>query len=198
MDYFDSATTKEQAKSTWRFWVQKLHPDKGEGGNAKALIELNEQFKTKMAELESNVTESGLDISELGQGLGPTKNGAKCEHCSGKGYTVHVSKTGETCPFCRGRGRARMPILCRSCSGTGTFITKRGFKVKCKTCSGTGVFRWKIVDCPYCFGMGEMWFGPRKEKKTLEKCYKCEGTGEIELFNPVLPKGMIMKGEAKK
>jgi DnaJ-class molecular chaperone len=79
----------------------------------------------------------------------------------------------------------------------------------CDECKGAGYRtdkRWKFewtpsIPCSHCLLMGTTIFcgrcGPKGIRRIDKKvtvymiCAPCQGTGEIELFNPVIPKGLL-------
>lgn len=79
-------------------------------------------------------------------------------------------------------------VLCRDCRGTGKFKQRKGRIVTCRNCQGRGVVR--IKGCPECRGTGQR----SSYKDVIVDCPKCGGLGEYELdlWNPVIPKGAIL------
>lgn len=160
-----------------------------------------------------DITTCGVKISSLGQGLGPTKNGLACKSCSGKGFNSYSLGRGIPCPACKkvrvpgkkraGEGRGYAGVFssffdgveswayrCGWCKGTGG-NTPKG----CAACNGKG---WVISDyrikhnnsCGHCGGTAKD--PAQKQHLSHELCTECKGAGEIEMFNPVLPRGLLM------
>ncbi len=144
-------------------------------------------------------TREGTLISDLGKGLGNTVNGVSCEQCRTKGYVIRSFQVPDpnglgSCSGCEGRGLVRRKsstsMDCRSCRGSGRFKTFSGFNVVCKTCGGKGKWTKIFTDlCMMCFGLGEARGYVFKEEYVT--CFKCEGSGEIRIMNPVIQKGAI-------
>ena len=151
---------------------------------------------------EKDQTEEGILLKDLGLGLGPTTNGRPCDACCGKGYTSYSCEK-DVCPDCRRvydmhifsfffDPEGVFEYRCRKCKGTGSF-TKNGKVVgTCFNCNGKGwhkVNRRARNSCQTCKGRMEI-DNPKGAKKHL-RCTTCKGTGEILVFNPVLPKGLL-------
>jgi DnaJ-class molecular chaperone len=139
-------------------------------------------------------TVDGTPLYELGLGLGPMKNGRDCERCGHKGYTEREDFdrlfSVEDCPHCNSTGRIRGFVICSACYGTGLFRQRRsGRTVICRVCGGSGTKFSSSATCPTCEGVRR-----RSRGASFIRCYKCDGTGEIELFSPLFPKGRIMNG----
>lgn len=168
---------EDELKSRFRERTMKgslRHPDKG--GTDKGFRELKEayNFLLPFCNLQSKEsfelrTNEGYLISDLGQGLGSTINGAECTTCKGQG---HYSVTGEE------RVRVSNVTRCLTCEGLGYgFKFTRGFSFDlgtCLSCQGTGLGNYE-----------------RQEVTKVYRCSKCEGTGEIRIFNPLLQKGAM-------
>lgn len=139
-------------------------------------------------------TVNGTPLSELGLGLGPTTNGKECTECDSLGYkVVHEHGFGK-CAKCEGHGYQPREFRCRACDGSGRFVQRRSLReVDCRVCQGTGIFKHPFYteSCSACFGVGR-----GKTEKVVSiyilKCYTCKGTGETEVWNPVLPKGRLV------
>jgi DnaJ-class molecular chaperone len=159
----------------------------------------------------SSLCEDGTPLSALGQGLGPTTNGRPCDGCDSKGFTSYSAEQIQ-CRNCRASGIASSFVAsveyrCRRCGGDGTF--KRGGKAvgQCNGCRGAGwiLERGKkrtdafgvfggfhtvpVNRCVTCRGRGTV-KNPRG-RMLHQKCTGCKGTGEILVFNPVIPKGLL-------
>jgi len=137
-----------------------------------------------------------------------------CSYCEGTGYEPQsfvcqaCSGTGifDKCYPCKGTGKINDNI-CRKCNGTG-----KGSPVPCRICDGSGKTKPEKVEseiwntwggmfdlfgkkrqlhklCRHCLGSGQT--EKIEEIHQFETCYLCKGTGEIEILNPVLPKGRL-------
>jgi DnaJ-class molecular chaperone len=145
------------------------------------------------------VTVCGTPLAELGLGLGPTTNGEDCPECEHRGYYEQTSRYGVPCDRCDGVGREPLFSKCRPCNGTGKFTQRRSRRVvDCRVCKGSGKFfrgrRHMFQTCQKCRGAGVV----MKSSKTrlYVKCHECSGTGETEMWNPVLPKSILTGGMA--
>lgn len=134
-------------------------------------------------------TNQGIPLSELGLGLEPNKNGRDCEGCNHKGYTEHQLSGWKSCPDCL-MGYSYNQT-CSNCRGTGKFGIKGKGLVTCSVCKGEGknVSYFPQI-CRRCKGVG----GQVIAKPEIEylMCCTCKGTGEIEIHNPVIPKGRLI------
>ena len=85
----------------------------------------------------------------------------------------------------------------------------------CEKCKGQGYYKtwdWVLkptrpgaVPCPTCarmqssLGCSRCWGKFKRVQETIYKiCAACQGHGEIELFNPVIPKGLLVCISSKK
>ena len=194
-------------KKAYRDTSRKLHPDV-EGGNEELFKEMYSAYEylaslqrcpgvfTTDADGESSApttTVEGIPLSELGLGLGPTTNGRDCESCNHNGYTTGHGYHYVICQECDERGMMPRKFPCHACDGSGKFTQRRSERVvDCKRCNGTGQYKHQFltVPCSYCYGSKTI----RVEKTDsiyYNRCWKCNGTGEIMIFNPVLPKGAL-------
>jgi hypothetical protein len=149
---------------------------------------------------EKDQTEEGILLKDLGLGLGPTTNGRPCDACNGKGYTSYSCER-EVCPDCRYTmatfsfwldSMGIFEYRCRKCKGTGNFSKNGKVVGTCFNCNGKGwhrVNRRAVNTCQTCKGRMEV-DNPKGTKKH-QRCTTCKGTGEILVFNPVLPKGLL-------
>jgi len=164
-------------------------------------------------------TTCGVLLSELGGGLDPMINAVDCEICNGKGYKIFYSeKNMVDCEICNGSGIHY--YSCKKCHGTGNYMHSATKKVigKCNLCGGSGKFypRYKpfksfpatmphprkiklpngnfilVNNCKVCNGIGNN-LQENKNKPSYEKCWVCEGKGEIQIYNPVIPKGLLTR-----
>src|SRR5262249_48821004 len=94
------------------------------------------------------------------------------------------------CALCIGHGWVSF-TKCRRCSGTGKYTNKKGDATfDCYTCKGMGtVPSIRIVKCWECNGFGSKYMSTKSMIYRL--CYTCSGTGEIKIYNPVIPKGIL-------
>lgn len=211
-------TTVNALKSAFRRRSREVHPDHSVAVDAKEQFqELSAAYEYVQTRLDwsmgeeyegpsaSSFCDDGTPLSTLGQGLGPTTNGRPCEGCDSKGFTSY-SAWGVDCPDCRTSLRG-VKYRCRRCGGDGTF--KRDGKAvgQCRGCSGSGWiperqkapsdrfgvfggFHAEPVNrCTTCRGRGKI--NDPRGRVTHVKCYHCKGTGEILVFNPVIPKGLL-------
>lgn len=133
-------------------------------------------------------------LSELGLGLGPTTNGKDCPRCNHRGYTVRYGRKWTVCDYCDERGYAPREFSCHACNGTGKFTQRRSERVvDCRKCDGTGIFKHPRLKgrCPKCEGTKTIW-GNDENSPIYEVCEKCKGKGEIEIWNPVISKGVLV------
>lgn len=155
-------------KSAFRNKAHISHPDHGgseeEFKQVMSSYELLVDFSQTFVEDKGLSTVGGILLSELGKGL-PNKNAAKCDNCKGLGYTTTTNRrliSGESCP---------------ACFGLGVIFIFKGFNrewMTCQRCQGKGIF------------------SPVYQEKGLHHvCLSCDGTGEVEIFNPVLKKGVV-------
>lgn len=67
---------------------------------------------------------------------------------------------------------------------------------------GKGLGNFKNgVTCVGCNGKGyqmnRRWSLSARDREYASVCYSCKGTGETEIFNPVIPKGLLMSIKIK-
>lgn len=138
-------------------------------------------------------TVDGTPLSELGLGLGPTTNGKDCTDCDSRGYTITTEHGVAKCKKCKGSCQQPREFPCRACGGSRKFIQRRSRReVACRVCEGSGKFKhpFQTEWCRNCHGTGR---GSSEKIVRIYamKCYSCKGTGETEVWNPVLPKGRL-------
>jgi len=163
--------------------------------------------------ISSDKTIDGIKLSDLGKGYPITESAATCEVCDGHGYTSfhdEWSKVYQPCGDCFGTGIFSYP--CKKCGGSGEYSRNGKVIGECNLCNGSGRFypenknplrgffytikyipgtMKKAIACKRCDGSGTV-FGYAENSKLLHRvCDKCEGIGEIKLFNPVLPRGFL-------
>jgi hypothetical protein len=214
---FEAPVAFEDVKKKYRRECRLLHPDV-EGGSESAFKAFGGAFDN-LKQLYQNgsplfdaepleeivegepqlpkmprVTVDGTPLSELGLGLGPTTNGRECLHCEQRGYTITKEHAKGRCQKCSGSGRHPREYPCRPCRGSGKFTQRRsGRVVDCLGCNGAGKFRHPFQKeyCAVCHGSGK---APTDRVANIYamKCHDCNGTGETEVWNPVLPKGRLI------
>lgn len=168
--------TKEELTNSFRKMAFKVHPDMG--GKPEQFIKVKAAYDDLLTVIPDESTDStkkytsdGHLFSELGKGLGDLINSNDCPECHAAGYTVTThthTYYEETCPNCEGRGyvwTAREFFFSFSFSGM----------EKCTRCQGHGGFK-----------------GHSAGFTSTHYCYHCNGTGQIEIPNPTLPKGRVI------
>lgn len=192
-------------KKAYREACRKLHPDLG--GDEEKFKQMQLAYERIEAlqgkslgifqetEIDNNghpTTTDGTPLSDLGKGLGPTTNGKDCPSCEHKGYSVRFGHAWKFCDYCM-NGFVRREFPCNACQGTGKF-TQRNTKriVPCLRCQGSGVWKhpFLLMMCPKCFGSQTIHESDEKTR-FYEKCDHCHGTGEVLIWNPVIPKGSL-------
>lgn len=200
-------TTMNALKSAFRRRSREVHPDHS------VAVDATKQFQALSAAYEFAQTQSswllategeavngnllcddGTPLADLGKGLGPLKNGRPCDGCGSKGFTSYsVART--PCGDCRVEF-GRVSYRCQRCGGDGVFKRNGRSVGQCNGCRGNG---W-IAElrrtpsffgsrCVTCKGAGDV---PNPQgRQTHVKCYHCKGTGELLVFNPVIPKGLL-------
>lgn len=192
-------------KAAYHQKAKELHPDRNEKDTTALFQEMQDAYtklseSTAIIEVTNNAltTIEGVLLADLGTGLSLVINSVPCDNCQTKGYTTEagsrfvectdcdaVGLTLKTCPQCRGsRGFTALDgshVTCHSCNDIGTVSY---YKVKfnwndrvfwsrlCSSCNGT-----KRKAIPY----GHIY----------RRCSPCQGLGEIQIFNPVIPKGRL-------
>ena len=194
-------------KKGYRRASKELHPDLG--GDEEAFKRLSNAYEFlcglhgkslgvfQEPEIDGNskYTVEGIPLVELGQGLGPTTNGRDCPTCQHRGYTVSRGFSWSVCEECDEHGLASEKFQCRPCGGTGKFTQRRTSRiVDCRACGGSGWFEhpYRKRRCPKCWGTKTIW-GENEDSLVYHICGACQGTGEILIWNPVLPKGALSR-----
>jgi len=182
-------------KKSFRLKSKECHPD--QGGTHEDFIKLKDAYDAIMSfngderifilngdNEKVGVTIDGVLLTSLGQGFdSPLINSTDCTNCKGQGYITNITPG---CFECNDTGKiimSRSP--CHKCKGTGQHADRKGELFPCWRCNGTGMYN-KLMECFSCFGKYSY---KRKTHHTV--CYHCEGRGQIQIFNPVLPKGRI-------
>lgn len=198
-------TSEVELKKAYRKKAMETHPDR-DGGNTElfksvkaAYEKLSSEYAMALGVIQIDgatmsifKTITGESLATLGLGLGPTQNGIDCPDCNHLGYrTFHDSHWG-TCMECFGSKYVPQKFACRSCSGRGKIVTIDNKSVSCLPCNGTGqvAHHSKKSICPTCSGAGASY--TRAGVAYHQICWRCSGTGEIPILNPVLPKGRLM------
>lgn len=127
-----------------------------------------------------------------------------CPACEGEG-TFWLP-----CKKCNGTGDYRHPKTnkvigeCNLCGGNGRFYPR----FRRQNVDPRDVWSWMIFGrpefvvlpngqrravnaCKECRGHGSV-KKERKDKPTYIRCDQCEGTGEIKIYNPVIPRGFLV------
>jgi len=208
-------------KSAYRRMAFILHPDVG-GDPAKfralkeafdCLMNHPEVFKEGSEVLTETV--DGRSLSGLGKGYPLNVNARTCSSCEGVGYNILKDPRWGDCPACHRTGWKH--VKCNRCNGTKK-ATHRGKVVGgCPSCKGTGEFvphDWAVSQgitprrgsyydslfgqqlwprnhyCDKCNGIGQTTIKDGNAYAVV--CDECKGIGELKLFNPVLPRGLLM------
>ena len=195
-------TTINALKQAYKRASLKYHPDHNRAQNAAdqfqqvkvafALLSASEHLEFSADDARHLKTENGIALATLGKGLGPTTNGATCPECDARGFTVYTFGR-EDCPDCRDEFISAFFAIrvqrCRKCNGSGLF---RG-NGKCFGCEGAGWRRSRNHhdQCRTCHGLGSV--EKRNGRKVYNVCGKCKGCGELPMWNPVLPKGLLAR-----
>jgi len=205
--------SKSELKKQFRKLSLEKHPDTG--GSSELFIQLEKSYKILEFIAIANYTDneelfiSGKNIKEYGCGLPNNVNAKTCENCNGLGYKQFDNYEFCYCECEKCQGTGVHFYKCKKCYGTGIYFGIGKTKgCKCKSCKGTGKFfpkynsklppsifiidgvKTKVNRCELCRGSGEI-FGRRKTKYYLS-CDMCDGIGEIQIYNPVLPKGLLI------
>jgi len=197
--------TRAEFKSCFREAVRRLRPDLANNkANDEEFITIRKLYEdiTKsspswaftdgVTSIELRTT-SGELLSDLGLGIGPLKNGKDCGQCGKKGFTEEQEFGWTRCVNCHGSGYSYSQP-CRNCKSKGNYdiVTPTSRRtVECRSCHGKGSFPTRRIElCQECRGLGQKKLD--KPKTVYHFCYTCNGLGEVEIFNPVIPKGRIV------
>lgn len=196
-------TTTAAVKTAFRRRALEVHPDKSKAANAQeAFIVLQEALKALLEDAEvvttveaAAICDDGTSLSELGKGLGPLTNGRPCVECHGAGFkqyrmgTVSCSDCGPMfSSYWYGLRPSGWSWQCPRCKGSGKFVRNSKELGECFRCHGKGWIRTQENHCETCHGSG---VDPRRGQVYYSRCTECKGTGEIQVLNPVLPKGLL-------
>jgi hypothetical protein len=191
--------THQELKSQFRAACKRLHTDISGADTAQSfddmkkfydkLVEQNPVWAFSDGGRKVLTTICGTPLDELGLGVSFPKNGTDCPECFHKGYKEVQISGRQSCHYCL-CGYA-MHEDCNRCGGTGRFKTKGGIdKGKCFACNGSGMHHLRFPKlCSKCHGRGFIDSGA--DHVEYHVCVTCLGCGEIEIFNPVIPKGIL-------
>ncbi len=200
--FFDMAPpfNLEALKTAFRRASHDLYPDKG--GNQEAFIKMKQAYDVIVSFRDdpslfgdgSNPqkgmrTIDGTWLHELGLGLGPMKNGVDCEVCNHRGYTEIQSMDFRKCSACEGECWISL-VPCGDCKGSKKFTQKSGRVVECYRCRGAGMREVRPFQCIKCNGRGDIYEAVYTQ---YIKCTACVGMGEVEIYNPVIPRGRLFR-----
>lgn len=189
-------TTLNALKSAFRRRSLLEHPDHSQHPKASERFQhLRAVFKfacKNYVELNDELAKTieGTPLSSLGNGLGERKNGRPCDRCNAKGF--HADPQLKPCRNCRPQPDRLLQYeyRCNRCDGSGEYHRNGVLKGKCFKCNGRGWKRGRAMGnrCHACKGSMVV---ESSSASTYRICRTCEGCGEIEIFNPVLPKGLL-------
>jgi hypothetical protein len=192
----DLPTTLNVCKTTFRRLSRQEHPDLSKHpeaaarfGKIKAAYDfLLPMLESAGSQIEKLRTDQGVPLSELGKGLGPTVNGVACGECKGFGYRSFEEDGLRRCPDCFMTTMfAPRTIRCSKCRGLGRLVVDGVNKGVCFRCCGLGFIR---NVCKLCGGEG--FVGSAEPRLRYVRCEGCEGCGEVKIYNPVLPRGLLL------
>jgi DnaJ-class molecular chaperone len=210
-------TSEQAVKTAYRRLAHIHHPDKGGNPDKFQLIKdaresLTTEHKPHLTEVNTeDATTDGTPLSDLGKGIGFNKNACICNTCNGKGFKSKPSGgfTYIPCKKCDGSGYITS-LPCNRCGGDGKHKDAKTGRIKgdCWKCNGTGRYKLKGPSrCRECnkppprrmtmfdgiFGASDSrpGFVKKASSEIHHKCHSCKGTGETELWNPVIPKGRL-------
>ena len=171
--------TKEELDKAFRTLAFKYHPDVG--GSAEMFIAVKKAYDeltplVSTFEVTKDRTYEGQLLSELGKGLGDLINSKDCPNCHAQGYisTLNIDSVhfDEVCPNCNGEGYVWVDRLPNRFLAW--FVREWGFMERCTRCQGRGGF------------------GKHEDTHVVNHtCYYCNGTGQIVVPNPALPKNRV-------
>jgi len=112
----------------------------------------------------------------------------KCRTCSGIGHFRHP-RTNEnvgTCETCQGTGKFYPPFNPKNRNIYSEFFGIPWFMVTLS--NGQKI---KANNCRKCNGMKEVLMDKETETLYYSYCTACDGVGEIKMWNPVIPRGLL-------
>lgn len=200
--------SESELKLKYRRLAFEYHSDTG--GNDDSFIRITEAFDLLKKNISDDTSVSvdrsvtGELLSDLGQGLPLTVNAITCKDCNGNGYTSVYEFKKKQCGHCHGTGSKI--DKCRNCSGLGYYRNPETLENvgECEVCGGRGWFARKKKssnmymfmrmltenECYHCSGRGYM-YGEDERVLCHRVCDMCKGTGEIRIYNPVIPRGFL-------
>jgi len=193
--------TEAELKTKYRALLKQEHPDSS-GKKSGAVIKVIEAYKHLKNLVSENVPTEDVPIEEDSDDLFDLTE--QCPKCKGKkavAERVWTSTPGE-CMLCNGTGE--VPIKCKFCE-SGKFKTRSGKIVDCRVCKGTGIWKTKKCRCQeeeihsqlfnFAAAFRLLFGAPGHYELKSIICPKCFGKGKVklDLFNPVIPKGAILK-----
>ncbi len=208
--------TIKQLKSAYRRRSLELHPDKT-GGSDEPFKEMKQGYEylvslEEVPEIFVNedmnsreagfgfsssriaLTYDGIPLSQLGLGLGQFKNGVDCPECGHDGFVLfhqNVEIPEKLCANCGGEGFTKRTVTCHRCQGRGR-VSQRGSRrsTTCLDCFGSGRYtNYDISRCTLCSGNWQR----STTRLAYRVCTQCKGSGEIPIYNPVIPKGRLLR-----
>lgn len=90
------------------------------------------------------------------------KTKIKCDRCDGHGHCQRCDSNGE--------------ITCRTCDGDGITVSWS----TCPVCDHGKVTKTRWINCDECHGTGEYHYRNYDGVLCKERCYKCDGRGQVE------------------
>ena len=195
-------TTETALKSAFRRRALDVHPDRNKSPNAAAEFQrLQGAYEALVGDVEvvlcveaQACCDDGTSLSELGRGLGPAINGRPCTDCRGAGFQMYTTAESSECPDCLpvysglGLWGVAYQWRCPRCKGTGKFSRNGAVVGDCFRCKGQGWIRTRENHCETCHGYGRV---SQKIQRRYSRCTACNGAGEVRIYNPVLPKGLL-------
>ena len=190
--------TEQSLKRAFRLKAKEHHPDVG--GNTVLFQECRAAYEYLLEHCSDEQiarifygtqTRDGKFLSELVLGLGPRENGVPCKSCEGRGYTTEYGMSYSVCTLCDEYGHVPLRTFCYACNRTGKYTTRSGDVVTCFRCQGTGVYTHPRTTrpCTECGGSKTVY--SQGKAMYYAMCYRCSGTGELPIYNPVLRKGAL-------
>lgn len=190
-------------KAAYHQKTKELHPDRNEKDTTALFQEMQAAYtklseSTAIIEVTNNAltTIEGTPLTDLGTGLSLVINSVPCEYCQGKGYSTEAGSRFVECTDCGAMGLTLK--TCSQCRGSRGFTALDGSHVTCGSCDDRGTVRGKdksnwfdhgwLRSCLSCHGT---------KRKVVpyghiyRRCSPCQGLGEIQIFNPVIPKGRL-------
>lgn len=167
-------------------------------------------------------TVNGVPLFKLGKGYPLNVSAKTCDNCEGRGYQILREPRRVKCDACHGDGWKHVKCNrcdngkvkkngvvvgdCYGCGGTGEFVphdyaVKKGMRPKRFSIGNSRasiIFQSMFESwpenhyCDVCRGAGNYMKKDGEEYAVV--CDECKGVGEIKMFNPVLPRGLLTGG----